>query len=190
MVGPMGPAPGRSAREAVRRVPVSLDADPKGVWFAVFAPDGLTLASGGDGGILKLWDVASRQQRSASEVSNDLFRCAAFSPDGKTLATGRLSGALTLWDASSGKPLKNLKEHSSWIYSVGFSPDGTLLVTSGQDRKVAVWETATWRVVRIARRPAATGYRVADLARRQASGRGPGRPQAGGSRGRRRSAAL
>ena len=36
-----------------------LDGDSKENWFAVFAPDGKTLATGGAGGVLKLWDLAS-----------------------------------------------------------------------------------------------------------------------------------
>jgi WD40 repeat protein len=38
-------------------MPVSLAADPKGAWFAVYAPDGLTLASTGRDGTLRLWDM-------------------------------------------------------------------------------------------------------------------------------------
>ena len=102
--------------------PVVLDADPKEAWFAVFAPDGKTLATGGDGcgrEVLGRRLVAANSTR--VEPPKDLFRCAAFSPDGKLLATGRPTGALTLWDTASGKPLKSLER------ALGLDPLGGLL---------------------------------------------------------------
>ena len=45
--------PGERVAEAVLRQP--LVADSRGVWFAVFARDGKTLATGGSDGILRLW---------------------------------------------------------------------------------------------------------------------------------------
>jgi WD40 repeat protein len=125
-----------------------LSGDPRENWFSVFAPDGKTLATGGAAGVLKLWDLASGNLRSASPPSREPLRCAAFAPDGQTVAIGRLSGTMTVWDARSAKPLKSVKEHSGAIRSVSFSPDGKRLVTSGQDRSLTVWETATWTPVR------------------------------------------
>jgi hypothetical protein len=46
-----------------------LGADPKDNWFAVFAPDGKTLAAGGAGGVLKLWDLASRGRSSEATAA-------------------------------------------------------------------------------------------------------------------------
>ena len=127
---------------------LTLDADPKENWFAVFAPDGKTLATGGAGGVLKLWDLPSGKQRSASAASRDPFRCAVFARDGQTVATGRASGTLTVWDVRTSRPLKSVKEHSASIRTVCFTTDGKELVASGQDRKLTVWNTATWTVIR------------------------------------------
>jgi len=147
------PAAGPPAAVQAAEVPaletaLTLDADPKENWFAVFAPDGKTLAAGGGGGVLRLWDLPSGKPRIASAASRDPFRCAASARDGQTVATGRASGTLTVWDVRSARPLKSVKEHSASIRTVCFTPDGKEMVASGQDRKLTVWDTATWTVVR------------------------------------------
>ena len=144
----VAPAARKAADPPALETALILDADPKENWFAVFAPDGKTLATGGVGGMFTLWDLASGRKLSASAASRDPFRCAAFARDGQTVATGRASGTLTVWDARSALPLKSVKEHSAAIRTVSFSPDGKFLVASGQDRRLTVWETATWTVVR------------------------------------------
>ncbi len=130
--------------------PLVLGADRNEAWFATFAPDGKTLATGGAGAIVKFWDAASGRQKTAGETSSEgLQRAAAFSPDGKVLVTGHSTGALTLWETTGGNAWKSLNgQHSESIRWVVFSPDGKLLVTAGQDRKVNVWDTASWTVVR------------------------------------------
>jgi WD40 repeat protein len=143
-----GPAAGQAADVPGLESTQILSGDLKENWFSVFAPDGTTLATGGAGGMLKLWDVASESVRAASPASRDAFRCAAFAPDGKTLATGRASGTITVWDAQGARPLKSVRAHSAGIRSVSFSPDGRELITCGQDRVLHVWDTATWAVAR------------------------------------------
>ncbi len=52
-----------------------------------FSPDGVTLASGDIGGVLKLWDVAARRERGGFTNQGAVVRF-AFSPDGTLLAAG------------------------------------------------------------------------------------------------------
>jgi WD40 repeat protein len=117
-------------------------------WFAVFAPDGKTVAAGGSEGVLRLWDLASGKVASVGKASKDSFRSGALSPDGRTLATGRAGGSLTVWDVPGARALRSIKKHSAAIRTVQFTPDGKLLVASGQDRTLTVWDTSTWTVVR------------------------------------------
>ncbi len=143
-------AGGDDAPAAMRPGPsqVSLDAGPQSKWFAVFSPDGKTLAAGGDGAIMKFWEVGTWRELRTIEAPDDSLRCAAYARDGKILAVGGQSGTLTLWDTASGKLLRDFREHQGVLRSINFTLDGRLMVTSGQDRKVAVWDIATWQVVR------------------------------------------
>ena len=54
----------------------------------VFSPDGKTLASSDDGGVITLWDVATRKARTTLSMPAKYVRALAYSPDGKTLASG------------------------------------------------------------------------------------------------------
>ena len=70
-----------------------------------FSPDGKTLAAGGEGPWVRLFDVPTGKVKATLENGEDASRSwVAFSPDGKTLATGgSADGRIKLWDLSPSK---------------------------------------------------------------------------------------
>jgi WD40 repeat protein len=68
--------------------------------WAAFSPDGLTLATAGAEGWLKLWHVATRREL-ASFKHDSLAWFTHFSPDGRTLAIAPGWGRMVLLRAPS-----------------------------------------------------------------------------------------
>ena len=98
----------------------------------VFSPNGEMSATASYDGTVKLWDVATRQERATLEPNLGRCHAVAFSPDGKTLATGSGNwneevGGVKLWDAITGQERLTLEQDVIPVLSLAFSPDGTLL---------------------------------------------------------------
>jgi WD40 repeat protein len=86
------PTPQRQAMPAFR---VSMN----DVTSLAFSPDGRTLACAyHGGGIIRLWEVATGQERKRFEGHRQLVRCLAFSADGSLLASGADDNTALVWD--------------------------------------------------------------------------------------------
>ena len=114
-------------------------------WVA-FTTDGKTLAATDDSGVLKLWDVAQRQERHTIQAHPDEIGGLAVSPDGKLVATGGDEKVIKLWDIATGKELKALPNQKGRIQALAFSPDSKILASSacdvGKEGEVRLWDVA------------------------------------------------
>ncbi len=124
----------------------------------VFSADGKTLISGSGwlglfGGpgkerrSLRLWDVASGQERGAIDEHGDGACSLALSRDG-TLLIASDGGAVRLWNVANLREVRRRGGHQNWVGSIAFAPDGQRAVTGGGDCTVRLWDTATGRELR------------------------------------------
>jgi WD40 repeat protein len=113
-----------------------------------FAPNGRTLASGGEDGATKLWDLGTQRELRALKLDASGINSVAFSPDGAILATGNRAGTLVLWEVSSGRVLHTLKGHAGAVNAVTFAPGGHMLASAGADHSVRLWDAASGSALR------------------------------------------
>ncbi len=112
--------------------PVTLDGNPKGVWFAQFSPDGERLATGGLGGTVTLWTRTLSPATYPFQTRNGVHRDAAFSPDGRTFATSSMND-VQVCDAVTGQ-VKRAFVIGSNVRSVAYSPDSRYLAAGMGDQ--------------------------------------------------------
>ncbi len=119
-----------------------------GGFSIAFSPDSKTLASGGDDGALKIWDVASGREF-CSMVDHTPPRetfgitSLAFAPDGKTIASGNWY-SVRVWDVASRQELRTLRTtRNDMVYTVVFSSDGKRIASGGIGAPLSLWDVSS-----------------------------------------------
>ncbi len=123
-------------------------AHPDGVLALAYAPDGKTLATGGDDDHVVLWDAASGKEQARMELHAKGASVLAFGEHaeyGRYLAAGGGAGELTVWRLENEfqDERRRLIGTEGAIGFAAFLSDGNALVWT-QGRTIRVSELETW----------------------------------------------
>jgi WD40 repeat protein/DNA-binding SARP family transcriptional activator len=117
-----------------------------------FSADGRWLATGSNGGVVRLLRVNDRGSIGRAQEVPAPFRTRypanglAFSPDGTRLAVATSEGTTRTWDLAPQRSRERLllATHGRGRWDLAFGPDGRRLVTIGPDG-IGIWDVETGR---------------------------------------------
>jgi WD40 repeat protein len=125
-----------------------LDGHRGNVTGVAFAPDGRRLLSSGGDRTLRIWDVATGQQRRQLGAHDSWARGVALAPDGRRALSWGDDNTLRLWDFAAGREVLRLKGHAEWVRCAAFLPDGRRVVSGSDDGTARLWDAETGNEVR------------------------------------------
>eukprot|EP00667_Euglena_gracilis_P002572 EG_transcript_2574 len=109
------------------------------------SPDGRHIASGGEGGSVRLhrWHDASNEDLPVLSGHTGQVWCLAFSPDSQFLASGGEDHSVRVWHVQGSVELHCLPGHTDWVRSVAFSADGQWVFSGSDDNTLRLWDVST-----------------------------------------------
>lgn len=104
-----------------------------------FSADGGSLVSGGDDGIVNLWDIQTRRITKSFLGHSSSITSVSISPDCTTVASGSWDGMIGLWDISEEghqfikERHQFIKQHNQRVNVVSFSPKNPQQILSASE---------------------------------------------------------
>ncbi|MBI2924632.1 MAG: serine/threonine protein kinase [Verrucomicrobia bacterium] len=125
-------------------------------WVLEFSARGNVLVSHSgvrsDRCTLRLWDVATWQERDLRGIPLEGLLRAKLAPDERTLALARRDRTIVWWDLKLHRPQARFDcQRLGGGLPIAFSPDGRLFAAGGETGLMLLWDVATQRARPIAR---------------------------------------
>jgi U4/U6 small nuclear ribonucleoprotein PRP4 len=105
-----------------------------------FSPNGFQLATAGDDGTIKIWDLRRLKQAASIPAHSNLItqlRFANAANNGEYLSSSSFDGTGKLWSTRDWKLLSILRGHEGKVMGIDVLNDG--VVTSGYDKTLKFW---------------------------------------------------
>lgn len=100
--------------------------------------DGKWVAAGGDDSLVRVWNEATQELRTALGGHAGRITAVAFHPDHQTVAAGAADGMVRVWNLHGTEPWVSFQAHTKEVMGLAFAGDGQMLLTGG-DRTPKLW---------------------------------------------------
>lgn len=97
------------------------DEKMESVTCAAFAPDGKSMVTGHNDGLIRFWDVSSGKRVRKMKAHNGATLSIAFNINGKYIVSGGQDKTVRMWDVASGEKIKEIQNWSE-VHAVAFFP--------------------------------------------------------------------
>ena len=137
----------------------------------VFSHDGAFLLTGGEGDLIKIYDLKTGELIKQLKVSNPeheayvnaqkyyvtgeeeedrefYVRSLVLSQDGNNILSGSDDGSWKLWELSTGNNIKIGKGHKEAVNSVAFSHDENYILSGSSDQTINLWDKNTGDLIK------------------------------------------
>lgn len=105
------------------------------------ATAGYRLASGGEDGNIRVWDLHKRKSIALLDSHVSVVRALDYSPQRKALLSASRDKTAILWDPRTWQAVSTVAVLET-IEAAGFIEDGTFFYTGGETARLRVWSTA------------------------------------------------
>lgn len=105
--------------------------------------DGTFIASGSLDKTIKLWDIASGQERITMRGHTDAISDCKISLDDTFVVSAGADNTVRIWDTQTGTERAKLMGHTSHVNGCAISPDNTFIVSASWDKTLKIWDAET-----------------------------------------------
>ena len=111
-------------------------------WGIALSPDGKYLASGGDSGMVAVWDISRLRPLWLGSTRRVKMRALEYSADGSKLYGFDEDGRFWTWEALSGAIISTSPDRGDSVYTASFAPDRSWAVADSHGYEGMLWDTA------------------------------------------------
>ncbi|MEZ4736534.1 MAG: WD40 repeat domain-containing protein [Caldilineaceae bacterium] len=110
-------APGISTAQLAAKADLVRTLEGHAGWVrsVAFSPDGAMLVSGSYDQTVRLWEVATGEQRQRLAGHTNAVLAVAFAPDGQLVASAGRDQTVRLWQAQTGQLFRTFLGHTDWV---------------------------------------------------------------------------